>query len=102
MAFDLRKHMAVGTRVRVSEPMDVPETSTWDDDHGRVSASMKKRLQAMFFRGDKKLMAEVVHVSKESERDKLRRKGLVKVRLRDKAGCMLTITADPSKLEPCR
>lgn len=101
MSFDMKKFMAVGTKVRVAEPMDVPEYSEWDDDHGRTSAMLKKRLQAMFFRGDRKMAAEIVYISKESERDRLRRKGLVKIRLKDPAGSMLTITADPAKLVPC-
>jgi hypothetical protein len=101
MTFDMRKHLAVGTKVRVAEPMEVPEYSTWDDDGGRVSSSIKKRIQNLFFRGDRKLAAEIVYISKESERERLRRKGLIKVRIRDKAGCFLTLTADPSTLLPC-
>jgi hypothetical protein len=101
MSFDMKKFMAVGTKVRVAESSDVPEYSTWDDDHGRTSAAVKKRLQGMFFRGDRKLAAEIVYVSKESERERLRRKGLVKVRIKDQAGSMLTITADAKKLVPC-
>lgn len=102
MSFDMKKFMAVGTKVRVNEPMDVPEYSIWDDDHGRTSASLKKRLQGMFFQGNRKLAAEIVYVSKESERERLRRKGLIKVRLKDPAGSMLTITCDPKTLVPCR
>ncbi|HOA74500.1 MAG TPA: hypothetical protein PL151_17285 [Phycisphaerae bacterium] len=101
MAFDMKKFMAVGTKVRINEPMDVPEYSAWDDDHGRTSAALKKRLQGMFFRGDRKLVAEIVYVAKESERERLRRKGLVKIRIKDQAGSMLTITADPKTLVPC-
>ena len=101
MSFDMKKFLAVGTKVRVAEPMDVPENSSWDDDHGRMSASLKKRMQAMFFRGDRKLAAEIVYVSKESDRERLRRKGLIKIRVKDKAGCMLTLTADPSVLVAC-
>lgn len=97
----VQKHLAVGSKVRVAEPMEVPEYSSWDDDAGRISASTKKRMQAMFFRGERKLLAEIVYISKESERERLRRKGLVKVRLRDQAGCMLTLTADPKTLITC-
>jgi len=102
MAFDMNKYLAVGAKVRVAEPMDVPENSTWDDDHGRISPSLKKRMQTQFFKGDKKLTAEVMYISKESEREKLRRKGLIKVRVKDQAGCMLILTADPNKLKACR
>ena len=102
MSFNANKYLAVGTKVRVTEPMDVPEDSKLEDDHGRISPSLKKRMQTMFFKGDKKLTAEVVYISKESEREKLRRKGLIKVRIKDQAGCMLVLTADPSKLMACR
>ena len=60
MAFDDNKNLAAGTKVRIAESMDVPEWSQWDDDKGRISGSVKKRLQQMFFRGDRKLTAEVV------------------------------------------
>ncbi len=102
MSFDMNKFLAVGTKVRVVEPMDVPECSTWDEDHGRVSAMNKKRLQSLFFRGSRKLAAEIVYIAKESERERLRRKGLVKLRVRDQAGAILTITADPKTLLACR
>jgi hypothetical protein len=98
MAFATSKHLAVGMKVRVAEPMDVPEWSKWDDDKGRTSSSIKKRLQSLFFQGSKKVVAEVVYVSRESEREMLRRKGQVKIRVRDQSGCMLSITADPTKL----
>ena len=99
MSFDGNKYLAVGAKVQMAEPTEVPEWSTWDDDHGRISASIKKRLQTMFFKGSDKITAEIVYISKESEREKLRRLGRVKVRLRDPSGCMLIITADPARLE---
>lgn len=102
MSFDLNKNLAVGTRVRVAEPMEIPEWSTWDDDKGRTSAVAKKRMQGMFFRGDKKIVGEVMYISKETDREKLRRLGQVKVRLRDPSGCALVITADPTKLVRAR
>lgn len=98
MSFDNNKNLAAGTKVKVSEPMEVPEWSEWDDDKGRISGSVKKRLQQQFFRGDQKLVAEVVYISSEEERERLRRKGQVKVRIRDQSGCAITITADPAKL----
>jgi len=53
----------------------------------------------MFFKGSNKITAEVVYVAKESDREKLRRLGRIKVRLRDPSGSMLVITADPQQLE---
>ncbi len=100
MSFDMTKFMAVGTKVRVNAAMDVPDYSTWDDDGGRTSAMLKKRMQSMFFRGDRKLTAEIMYIGKESERERLRRKGLVKLRVRDSAGCILNLTADPNTLMP--
>jgi hypothetical protein len=99
MPFDDGKYLAVGAKVRVAEPMEVPEWSTWDDDHGRTSSQIKKRLQYLFFQGNSKILGEIVYVAKESDRDKLRRQGRVKVRLRDPSGCMLVITADPTHLQ---
>ena len=99
MAFDGNKYLAVGAKVRITHPTEVPEWSTWDDDHGRISASIKTRLQGLFFQGSDKIVAEVVYIGKESEREKLRRLGRIKVRLRDPSGCMLVITADPAQLQ---
>jgi hypothetical protein len=102
MSFGNNKDFAAGTKVRVSEPMEVPEWSKWDDDKGRTSGPLKKRLQQMFFRGDRKITAEIVYIASETEREKLRRKGQVKVRIKDQSGCALVITADPSRLERSR
>jgi len=98
MGFNFNKYMPVGAKVRVIEPMNVPEWCKWDDDKGRIATSVKKRLQCLFFQGDRRVTAEVVYVSKEAEREQLRRDGRVKVRVRDPSGAMLTITADPTKL----
>ncbi|GAB4525867.1 MAG: hypothetical protein Kow00133_14580 [Amphiplicatus sp.] len=102
MAFTATRNLAAGTKVKVAVPGDVPEYSTWDDDGGRISGNLKKRLQGLFFAGNPKIHAEIMYVSRESERARLRRKGLVKVRLRDPAGCSLTITADPNNLVTAR
>ncbi len=98
----ITKNLSVGTKVKVINPGDVPENSTWDDDGGRTSSMIKKRLQSQFFGGNSKILAEVMYIARESEREKLRRKGLIKLRLRDPAGCMINITADPSTLAPAR
>ena len=99
MAFGGSKHLAAGVKVRVAEPMAVPDWSVWDDDGGRTSSSVKRRLQAKFFQGNRKLAAEVLYIPKQSEREKLRRLGRVKVRVRDQSGCMLSIIADPTHLK---
>jgi len=98
MAFGSSSHLASGTKVRVAESMDVPSWSTWDDDKGRTSGPVKKRLQQRFFRADRKLTAEIVYIASEEVRERLRRKGQVKVRVRDQSGCAMVLTADPAKL----
>ena len=103
MAFNNgNNHLSVGTKVRVTEPTETPETSKWDDDGGRTSATLKKRIQTMFFQGNPRVQAEVLYIAKESERARLARMGQIKIRLRDKSGCMLNITADPSILTPAK
>jgi hypothetical protein len=101
MSFNMQKYLSEGTRVRVAQSMDVPESSAWDDDDGRVSTRVKQMLQKRFFRGDPHLTAETVYVARESERERLRRKGLVKLLVRDQAGTYMVLTADPRKLVCC-
>ena len=54
---------------------------------------MKKRLQQLFFKGDRRVSGMVVYITRESERDKLRKHGWVKVEVRDPAGCSVIFTA---------
>jgi len=98
MAFGGNGTLVAGTKVQVRDPMEVPEWSTWDDDKGRISTPVKKRLQSLFFKRDRKIRGEVIYISRESEREKLRRKGHVKVRIRDASGAALIITAEASAL----
>ncbi len=92
------KFVSAGTRVRVKEAGSVPQWSEWDDDGQRTSAPVKKRLQRLFFAGDKRIGAEVVYISNESQREKLRTLGRVKVQLRDPAGSMIVVTAATENL----
>lgn len=87
------KYIAAGSRVKIKEAVAVPTWSTWDDDGQRTSTPVKKRLQKQFFSADKKIAAEIVYITNESERDKLRNQGRVKVQLRDAAGSLIIITA---------
>ena len=89
------------TRVKVANPMEVPAHSTWDDDRGRTSGMLKKRMQSQFFKGSANITGEIIYVASPTERDNLRRKGLIKIRIRDAAGTMLKITADPRSLHAC-
>ena len=92
------RFLSAGTRVRIREAGPVPSYSTWDDDGQRTSTPVKKRMQKAFFGGDRKIQAEVVFIGSESERDRLRAKGLAKVQLRDPAGCMVVVTAEVAGL----
>ena len=98
MGFVQTNDFGSGTKVRMAKPMMVPQWSTWDDDKGRVSTPIKKRLQSMFFKGDKRVSAEVMYVANETEREKLRRLGRVKIRIRDLSGASVVITAENDKL----
>jgi len=98
MGFAQSNSFGSGTKVRISSSMSVPQWSTWDDDKGRVSTPVKKRLQGLFFKGDKKVSAEVMYISKETEREKLRRLGRVKIRIRDLSGATVTVTAESAQL----
>ncbi len=102
MGFGMGIHFAAGTRVKVSAPMEVPEWSKWDEDHGRVSTPVKKRLQSAFFKGDQKVSAEVLYISKEGEREKLRRQGRIKIRARDASGTAVVFTAEATCLTRAR
>ena len=92
------KYMTAGTRVKVSTPGPVPVTSVWDDDRQRCSPSVKKRLQALFFKGDRRISSQVVYIGSESMRERLKKKNLMKVELRDPAGSRIIITADADNI----
>jgi hypothetical protein len=98
MPFGISIHFAAGTRVTVSAPMEVPEWSRWDDDRGRVSTPVKKRLQSAFFKGDRKVNAEVLYISREGEREHLRRQGRIKIRARDASGSAVVFVAEAGAL----
>lgn len=93
------KKLASGTAVRVRNAIPVPHWCECDDDRGRTSGPVKKRLQEMFFRGDRKVRAEIAWVTSESERDELARKGRVKVKVRESSGTTLTFTAPTDNLD---
>lgn len=86
-------HLVSGTRVKVKTPGSVPMHSEWDDDGQRTSTPVKKRLQTQFFAGHKGISGEVVYVGNESERERLRAKGMCKVQIRDQAGSLIVISA---------
>ncbi len=85
--------ISAGVRVKVKEPCAVPPWSTWDNDGHRTSNSVKRRLQQLFFKGDRRITAAVVYIASETERVRLKRANRVKVELRDPAGSSIIITA---------
>jgi hypothetical protein len=87
-----------GTRVKVRKAGPIPEWSTWDDDHQRTSNSVKRRLQGLFFKGDRRIEAAVVYIASESLRERLKAKKQVKVELRDPAGASVTVLAHADDL----
>jgi hypothetical protein len=89
--------LPAGGRVRVKAPTSVPEWSVWDPCQ-RTSTSTKRRLQELFFRGDKRIQGEVVYITSESLRKRLRNQGRTKVELRDSAGASIVIVADAKNL----
>lgn len=90
--------LAAGTRVKVKSPGTVPQWSVWDDDKQRTSTPVKKRLQQLFFRGDRRISASLVYIGSEALRDRLRARNQVKVEVRDPAGASIIILADATNL----
>ncbi len=93
MMHSTKKRISAGVRVRVKEPGPVPGWSTWECDGHRTSNSVKRRLQQLFFKGDRRITAAVVYIASEAERNRLKRDNRLKVELRDPAGCSIVITA---------
>lgn len=94
------RFLAAGTKVVVAHPGPVPACSEWEFDQHRTSTPVKKRLQTLFFKGDRRIVAEVVFVPSESQRLALRSRNLTKVLLRDPAGSSIVITAPVDNLKP--
>lgn len=86
--------------MKVKTPGAVPTWAEWDDDHQRTSVSVKKRLQELFFKGDKRIIAEVVYIASESLRERLKSKNQFKVELRHPSGASLIILADATNVVP--
>lgn len=97
MLLSSKTPLSAGARVRVKSPGLVPEWSEWDACQ-RTSNHVKRRLQEAFFKGDKKIYAEIVYIANESLRERLRNQNRVKVMLRDPAGSSVVILADPDNL----
>ena len=94
----MRQALSVGSRVKITAAMSAPQWCEWDDDRGRSSTSTKSRLRQKFFNGDKRLTVEVAYVARESERDKLRKAGRTKVRVREPSGAVIVIPVELGKL----
>jgi hypothetical protein len=87
-----------GSKVKINQATTAPDWSKWDDDRGRTCTSVKKQLRDKFYHGEEKLSVEVIYVAKESERERLRKQGRTKVRLRDPAGASIILEVDAACL----
>jgi hypothetical protein len=90
-------NLGAGARVRVRTPGPIPTWSKWEPCQ-RTSNHVKKRLQQMFFKGDRRVEATVQYIGSEHERTKLRSQGRVKIELRDPAGSSVIILAETDNL----
>ncbi len=97
MLGNARVNLSSGARVRVKTPGNVPSWSVWDPCQ-RTSTSTKRRLQEQFFKGDRRVAAEVVYVESEAMRERLRTTGRVKLQLRDAAGQSVVVLAESRNL----
>ena len=88
-----------GSKVRIKTPTLVPDWSVWDDDKGRCSASVKKKLRQDFYMKNIKLSVETVYIAKETEREKLRKLNRTKVRIRHPNGSSIVLIVDLENLE---
>jgi len=94
-----KKFIVAGTRVKVKSPGDVPPGSVCDPDGHRVSTTVKRRLQRLFYKGDRRVTGTVVYVGSELERERLRRSGQVKVEVRDATGASVVFTVGVGDLQ---
>jgi hypothetical protein len=94
----MKQMLSAGSKVKLVGAMPVPPWCTFDDDRGRVSTHVKNVIRERFFAADPKLSAEIVHVPNETEREKLRKAGRSKVRVRMPSGDTVTITVETDKL----
>lgn len=90
----MKQVLNVGSKVKLIAPSAVPEWCEYDDDRGRVSKHVKNVIRERFFKADPKLTAEIVHIARETEREKLRKLGRTKVRIRMPSGETIVIPVD--------
>ena len=94
----MKQGFSVGSKVKIIAPMDPPSWCEFDDDRGRVSTHAKHMIRDRFFKCDPKANGEIVHIANETEREKLRRAGRTKVRVRLPSGDTIIITVEIDKL----
>jgi len=94
----MKQFLTIGSKVRIAKPMAVPPWCEYDDDRGRVAKHVKNVIRERFFKGDTKLNAEIVHVPNETQREKLRKAGRTKVRVRMPSGETIVITVEMDNL----
>jgi hypothetical protein len=94
----MKQVFTIGSKVRLTAPMEAPIWCEWDDDRGRVSNHVKATIRDRFFKCDTKVGAEIIHIPSEVEREKLRKLGRTKVRLRMPSGEGIIITVELAHL----
>jgi hypothetical protein len=94
----MKQAISAGMKVKLVAPMAVPTWCEFDDDRGRVSKHVKQAIRDRFFKADPKLTAEILHISREGEREKLRKAGRTKVRVRMSSGDTVVLTVEVEKL----
>lgn len=95
----MNQTFSAGQKVILTAAMTAPAWCVCDDDKGRVAKHVKKTILERFFKVDKKLTCEIVYVSNEVEREKLRKAGRAKVRVRTPAGECIIIPIEINKLK---
>jgi hypothetical protein len=94
----MKQVLNVGSKVKLVAPIPVPPWCECDDDRGRVSNHVKNIIRERFFKADPKLNAEIVHIARETEREKLRKAGRTKVRVRLPSGDTIVIPVELNML----
>ena len=93
-----RVSVSAGARVRITSPGPVPVWSVWDPCQ-RTSTTVKRRLQELFFKGDKRVQAQVTYIASEALRDRMRKLNRAKIEVRDAAGATVVLLADTGNLQ---
>ncbi len=82
--------LSAASPVRISEPGPPPADVGWVRDI-RLNPRTRRQLIEGFWKGHKNVSGQVAYVANESDRDRLRRKGMIMINLRDVSAQKVTI-----------